>query len=917
MSLLLTDNNQSIQVRDGTTHAVLASAPLATTTAVQITGSASATTSLTVAEDAHLNVLPISFAGQTAGDALTVTDHTGLKGEVYTLNTGVVALSTGGQVSWSNTANIIVNGNGGGNTFNVQGTDLGAAFILNTGSGQNAVNVGDAANTLHGIEGTLTVNAIRGTTVLTFNSQGSAVGPSSQGATWYADHVVFNTDGPTPETIYFSNVKQLVENASAIEPSWGDLFYYSIPSLHLTLNNAYGNGVLYPLVGLGQKQTITISGHDAGTINNNITFNGYGLLYAEGQGTTVYKFLPNSSQIAAYVDHVSQGNGTGILDFSALTQAITVNLQSSTVADSASAAAIAGFQGINEIIGGTGSNTVVGGAGDTSWAIYGHDQFQASSITFQHFDNLVGSSGANTFAFSASGGLDGSIVGGGGTNTLDFSFFVGNIIVDLPLGLASQVFGSIANIQNVVGSIGNDILVGNGGNTLTGGTGRNFLIAGSTPSTLIGQAGEDILVGGTTAYDTNLPALGAIMSEWTRTDLFYSDRVNHLLNGGGKNGSTVLNTSTFSTNGGHNTLNGGPGLDLFYGFRTLETTDYNPGIGEIFINDATFGHTRIDTSKLSLPQVELDTTQLLPPGVTPYLTLTPGTHTLIDVFTGNNVQFTVAIDGTVDYAPSLNSVLAGRGTTTLIVHGATVTVDATPLSLPSVSVNAGEFIENTNNPFTLSLLPGRAFLSDIFTGNTVQFNVANDGTVSYDPSLNGVFLPGPTSSTLVVHGATVTVDATKLGVTTPTLYVNGGELIEQNNAAFTLNLLPGRAFLSDPLTNALVQFSIANDATISYDPTLEGILTGAGTSALTVHGVTLNVDATALSQQDPTFSLDGVGSFSTAQVQSFQVLPGGSNTFQAGSTQMQFSIDVMDQLSFAAIYDAIAKGRGTNTLTLV
>jgi hypothetical protein len=115
----------------------------------------------------------------------------------------------------------------------------------------------------------------------------------------------------------------------------------------------------------------------------------------------------------------------------------------------------------------------------------------------------------------------------------------------------------------------------------------------------------------------------------------------------------------------------------------------------------------------------------------------------------------------------------------------------------------------------------------------------------------------------------------------------------------------------------VVQFTVAVDGTISYDASLQGVLTGNGTNTLTIIGVTLNVDATALSQHDSTFTLDGVGSFSTAQVQSLQVLPGGNHTFQAGTTAMQLSIDVMDQLSFASIYDTIATGTGTNTLTLL
>lgn len=134
---------------------------------------------------------------------------------------------------------------------------------------------------------------------------------------------------------------------------------------------------------------------------------------------------------------------------------------------------------------------------------------------------VYGGSGDDSFKLTApASALAGAVKidGGGGRNTLDYSGYSGNVTVDLPLGSATNVAGGIRNIQNVVGSQGNDIVVGNGGNVLTGGTGRNLLIAGSTPSTLVGNSGEDILVGGTTNYDTNVQALDAIMTEWTRTD---------------------------------------------------------------------------------------------------------------------------------------------------------------------------------------------------------------------------------------------------------------------------------------------------------------------------------------------------------------------------------------------------------------
>jgi hypothetical protein len=40
-------------------------------------------------------------------------------------------------------------------------------------------------------------------------------------------------------------------------------------------------------------------------------------------------------------------------------------------------------------------------------------------------------------------------------------------------------------------------------------------------------------------------------------------------------------------------------------------------------------------------------------------------------------------------------------------------------------------------------------------------------------------------------------------------------------------------------------FSVTNDGKVSYDPTLEGALTGVGTSTLNVNGRTVSIDARA------------------------------------------------------------------------
>jgi len=71
-------------------------------------------------------------------------------------------------------------------------------------------------------------------------------------------------------------------------------------------------------------------------------------------------------------------------------------------------------------------------------------------------------------------------------------------------------------------------------------------------------------------------ALMAIMNEWTTPGEPYGSRVNHLMNGGGANDPYRLNTMTVTSNGGHNNLFGGLGLDLFFGSLVNDTNDRTP-----------------------------------------------------------------------------------------------------------------------------------------------------------------------------------------------------------------------------------------------------------------------------------------------------------------------------------------------------
>jgi hypothetical protein len=142
------------------------------------------------------------------------------------------------------------------------------------------------------------------------------------------------------------------------------------------------------------------------------------------------------------------------------------------------------------------------------------------------------------------------------------------VTVVLPLGIATGVTARIANIQNIVGSQGNDLLVGDANpNVLIGGTGRNVFIGGAGTDQLTGGGGFNLLIGGTTGYDTNLTALQDLKQYWDNPSATTLDQLVYPLQI--QNGVTVsgqhliLNQTTVQNNNALDSLIGGGGPNWF------------------------------------------------------------------------------------------------------------------------------------------------------------------------------------------------------------------------------------------------------------------------------------------------------------------------------------------------------------------
>jgi hypothetical protein len=218
------------------------------------------------------------------------------------------------------------------------------------------------------------------------------------------------------------------------------------------------------------------------------------------------------------------------------------------------------------INGSGGINTLIGPDSGSTFRITGTNAGTMGSIGFSSIQNLVGGAGNDAFAFGTFGSLSGKIDGAGGTNTLDYSAYVGNVAVDMPLKIATGVIGGINHIQNVIGSIGNDLIVGDANpHVFIGGTGRNIIIGGAGSDQITGGGGDNILIGGTTIWDANLTALSALFQAWTNTNVGFDQRVNALRQGIVAGGHTyALNSSTVHADNSPDSLIGGPGNNWFF-----------------------------------------------------------------------------------------------------------------------------------------------------------------------------------------------------------------------------------------------------------------------------------------------------------------------------------------------------------------
>jgi hypothetical protein len=548
-----------------------------------------------------------------------------------TVTGGPLGVYTYQVTDTTKTKNLTLSGGSAPGVFSLQGTSAGTSTTVNAGPSSDQIVVGSAANTLGPIQGGISVVGQGGNTTLNILDQGTA-GPQLYTYQVSSTQVTRTPGGPgqslgaPTQTISYSAIANLIVHGSAADgPGAGDVYIVTGTPLG-TAASLYGG------TGGGNEFVVGDSLHPLDNIHGTVALHGASssdfVEYFDDANPTAHMYTLSTLSPTTML---LQRDGIGAITqdgMSGFVLAVPVVGSNQINVRGVPANVVADIHTSN------GDQDVVGSLAPTSQggnmnAIFGTVgfTFEASSVTAPValtlddstdntttprrvtvtpntpqsgpvlLTNLAGNGevvywglpsgssvtvrgragGNETFAMQnlPSGTLAPTIYAGGANNTLDYSAYTGDITVNLRLHAATATAG-ITDIQNVIGSIGNDLLVGDdNANMLAGGTGRNILIGGGGAATLIGGAGDNILIAGTTDYDTDASgvAFNALMAEWTRTgaNSDFATRVQNLMNGVGPSGQYKLTAHTVHRASAPNTLVGGGqnwffltlGVDLF------------------------------------------------------------------------------------------------------------------------------------------------------------------------------------------------------------------------------------------------------------------------------------------------------------------------------------------------------------------
>jgi hypothetical protein len=174
-------------------------------------------------------------------------------------------------------------------------------------------------------------------------------------------------------------------------------------------------------------------------------------------------------------------------------------------------------------------------------------------------------------------------------------------------------------------------------------------------------------------------------------------------------------------------------------------------------------------------------------------------------------------------------------------------------------------------------------------------------------------LTGRGTTSLSVVGRPVTLDLSALGPFAQGPTDVDGVAVDLTQTP-VVQLMPGQHYVY--VQGVVTYFTVNADGTVDYDAALEGALTGRGTTSLSLVGLPVTLDLSALGQlaQSPT-DVDGVG-VDLTQTPVVQLMPGQHYVYVNGVVTY-FTVNADGTLDYDHALDGTLSGRGTSTLVFL
>jgi Ca2+-binding RTX toxin-like protein len=401
-------------------------------------------------------------------------------------------------------------GGTGGNTFTVQGT--AAATVLNSGSGNDTINVLAAANTLS-IDGQAGTNQVTlGAGVLSAITGPVTLSSSGGGST------SLTVDDHLDPAAQFWTVGASSLSATALA---GGLRYQGLAQLALRLGSGAGTVDVSGFTGNASLTGNGVSGPHGDTLvsTNDADFTLSDTLLTRSGSSSASIALSGFS-----AGWLTGGAGANTLDASGFSGSATLD-------GGAGNDTLAGGSGHDVLIGGSGVNRLVGGSG-------------ISTVTETADDN---------FTLTNTG-----LTGKGGTGITDVLVNIHSASLADP-NTAANAPGRRFNASTFRGNV--TLQGGAGNDTLLGGLGNDVLSGGLGSNTLAGGAGSNtVLEAQDVSFTLSSTALLGMTTRTVLRDALSGIQLANLTDTNATGTGRILNTKAFA---GSVTLVGGAGSDTF------------------------------------------------------------------------------------------------------------------------------------------------------------------------------------------------------------------------------------------------------------------------------------------------------------------------------------------------------------------